>query len=107
MRARAGQQPLSDHGGQSLGEYRSVMSYEIVELLSEINHCGTTVLMVTHEHGLVSKFNHRTIVISEGSVVADGRMGANVVNSFFYLIKEGIRNISSKPYDFTGGHSEY
>lgn len=57
------------------GNIDPAMSFDIVKLLSEINRCGTTVLMVTHEHGLVSKFNHRTIVISDGSVVADGRMG--------------------------------
>lgn len=51
------------------------MSLEIVELLSEINKCGTTVLMVTHEHELVTRFNHRTIVIDGGKVVADGRVG--------------------------------
>ena len=29
------------------------LSYEIVDLLNEINKCGTTIVMVTHEHGLV------------------------------------------------------
>ncbi len=48
------------------------LSYEIVDLLNEINKCGTTVVMVTHEHDLVSQFNHRVISIAEGSVVSDG-----------------------------------
>ena len=30
------------------------LSFEIVDLLSEINKCGTTIVMVTHEHELVS-----------------------------------------------------
>ncbi len=47
------------------------MSYEIVELLTEINRRGTTVLMVTHEHDLVHKFPHRTIEIRDGIVVSD------------------------------------
>ena len=47
------------------------MSYEIVELLTEINRRGTTVLMVTHEHDLVQKFPHRTIEIRDGVVVSD------------------------------------
>ena len=51
------------------------MSLEIVELLSEINKCGTTVMMVTHEHDLVSRFRHRVIVIDGGKVAADGRIG--------------------------------
>jgi cell division transport system ATP-binding protein len=51
------------------------MSMEIVELLSEINKCGTTVMMVTHEHELVRHFHHRVIVIDGGHVVADGKIG--------------------------------
>ncbi len=47
------------------------LSYEIVDLLNEINKVGTTVLMVTHEHDLVAQFNHRVITINGGSVVAD------------------------------------
>ncbi len=51
------------------------MSHEIVELLSEINRRGTTVLMVTHEHSLVHEFHHRVITIREGCVVSDTRNG--------------------------------
>lgn len=51
------------------------LSFEIVDLLSEINKCGTTIVMVTHEHNLVSEFNHRVITIDEGTVVSDNRNG--------------------------------
>lgn len=47
------------------------LSYEIVDLLNEINKVGTTVVMVTHEHDLVAQFNHRVITIDDGSVVRD------------------------------------
>ncbi|OQA47225.1 MAG: Cell division ATP-binding protein FtsE [Firmicutes bacterium ADurb.Bin300] len=47
------------------------MSYEIVDLLNHINAEGTTVVMVTHEHSLVRKFNKRVIKIEQGKVVAD------------------------------------
>ena len=47
------------------------LSYEIVELLNEINRCGTTIVMVTHEHGLVSHFDHRVIGIEKGRVILD------------------------------------
>lgn len=47
------------------------MSYEIVDLLNHINAHGTTVVMVTHEHELVRKFNHRVITIDNGEVVSD------------------------------------
>ena len=47
------------------------LSYEIVDLLSEINKCGTTVLMVTHEHDLVAEFNKRVVTLRDGQIVAD------------------------------------
>ena len=50
------------------------LSLEIVELLNEINKYGTTVVMVTHEHELVSRFNRRVITIDHGSVVGDGSL---------------------------------
>lgn len=50
-------------------------SYEIVELLREINKRGTTVLMVTHEHDLVKHFGGRIINIDEGSIAFDSVIG--------------------------------
>ncbi len=47
------------------------MSYEIVDLLFEINRRGTTVVMVTHEHQLVRDFGRRVVMIENGMVVAD------------------------------------
>lgn len=49
------------------------LSFEIVDLLSEINKCGTTIVMVTHEHNLVSEFDHRVITIDEGTIISDDR----------------------------------
>lgn len=47
------------------------LSYEIMELLTEINRRGTTILVVTHEHDLVQSFNRRVITIGEGTVQSD------------------------------------
>ncbi|MDO5123710.1 MAG: cell division ATP-binding protein FtsE [Eubacteriales bacterium] len=47
------------------------MSYEIIELLHEINKRGTTILIVTHEHELVHSFDSRVITIDKGVVVED------------------------------------
>ena len=50
--------------------------FVIVELLTEINKVGTTVVMVTHEHDLVAQFQHRIIRIEQGRLIADtGRTG--------------------------------
>ena len=45
------------------------LSFEIVDLLSEINRRGTTVLMVTHEHDLVQHFHKRVIEIHGGCLL--------------------------------------
>ena len=47
------------------------LSFEIVDLLNEINKLGVTIVMVTHEHDLVEKFNHRVITIDKGRVIRD------------------------------------
>lgn len=47
------------------------MSHDIVELLTQINEKGTTVLMVTHEHELVNQFDHRVITLEGGHIVSD------------------------------------
>lgn len=49
------------------------MSYEIVELLAEINKRGTTILMVTHEHDLVQHFGKRVIEINSGNIISDSK----------------------------------
>ncbi len=52
------------------------MSRDIVELLTQINERGTTVLMVTHQHDLVHQFNHRVITLEDGRIVSDTKGAA-------------------------------
>jgi cell division transport system ATP-binding protein len=53
------------------GNIDPALSFEIVDLLNEINRRGTTILMVTHEHSLVKHFHRRIIQIHSGEIVAD------------------------------------
>ncbi len=53
------------------GNVDPALSFEIVDLLSEINRRGTTILMVTHEHSLVKHFHRRVVEIHDGEIVAD------------------------------------
>ena len=46
-------------------------SLELMSLLVKINELGTTVLIVTHEKGLVDEFEKRVVMIDHGSVVSD------------------------------------
>ena len=47
-------------------------SLEIMTLLERINALGTTVIVVTHERGLVNQFNKRIILLNDGLVIGDG-----------------------------------
>ncbi|MBP3271376.1 MAG: cell division ATP-binding protein FtsE [Ruminococcus sp.] len=62
------------------GNIDPALSYEIVDLLRSINECGTTVLMVTHEHDLVRYFGGRIININKGSIAFDEVIGGSNPN---------------------------
>ena len=57
------------------GNLDPARSYEIMTLLQEINNLGTTMLVVTHEMGLVEQFSNRLIVINDGLIVSDKMNG--------------------------------
>ena len=59
------------------GNIDPYMSLEIVNLLSHINKCGTTIIMVTHDITLVKMFNFRVIEISRGRIINDTDIGGN------------------------------
>ncbi len=69
------------------------MSYEIIDLLNHINENGTTIIMVTHEHDLVKKFNHRIVVIDHGEVVSDTAAG----DVLRYKSETGYKPVPSVP----------
>ena len=62
------------------GNIDPALSYEIVGLLKGINECGTTILMVTHEHELVRYFGGRIININKGSIAFDEVIGGTNEN---------------------------
>ncbi len=53
------------------GNVDPALSFEIVDLLTQINKRGTTILMVTHEHSLVKHFQRRVVEINSGTIVSD------------------------------------
>ena len=54
------------------GNLDPARSLEIMTLLERINALGTTVVVVTHEKGLVNRFDKRVVMIEDGVVVGDG-----------------------------------
>jgi cell division transport system ATP-binding protein len=50
-------------------------SWEILDILSEINKIGTTVVMATHNANIVNNLKKRTITLNEGKIVNDEARG--------------------------------
>jgi len=50
-------------------------SEEILDILSEINQIGTTVIMATHNANIVNELKKRTIALREGKLVSDELKG--------------------------------
>lgn len=50
-------------------------SWEILDILNEINKIGTTILMATHNANIVNNFKKRTITLHEGKLVGDEAHG--------------------------------
>ena len=51
------------------GNLDPITSEEVMKLLHEINQHGTTILMATHDFGLISKFPKRTLMCEDQLVV--------------------------------------
>jgi cell division transport system ATP-binding protein len=51
-------------------------SVGIMKLLDDINDTGTTVVMATHDHGIVDQFRKRVVELETGRVVRDEASGA-------------------------------
>ncbi len=73
------------------------LSFEIIDLLSEINaQAGTTIVMVTHEHELVSYFGKRVINIEGGVVQSDTRGGSAELFTGTELMEDYSKTLASK-----------
>jgi len=57
------------------GNLDPATSAGIMNVLSRINASGTTVLMATHDAGIVNQMQRRVIEISQGRIVRDERQG--------------------------------
>ena len=55
-------------------------SEEIMKLFTEINHMGTTIIMVTHNKDLVNAMHKRVVNIEEGHIVNDVKKGGYDLN---------------------------
>jgi energy-coupling factor transport system ATP-binding protein len=46
--------------------------YELARIAEELNESGTTVIMITHDMGLIAEFTQRLVVMGNGCILRDG-----------------------------------
>lgn len=70
---------------------------QILELLKKINRqLGITIVMITHQMGVVQKVCHRIAVMSEGRVVEEGHVKDIFEHPHHTITKRFVRDISNK-----------
>jgi cell division transport system ATP-binding protein len=61
------------------GNLDPINTYEIVQILKKINDLGTTVILTTHNKGVIDSLGKRVITMDKGRVVRDDREGKYVL----------------------------
>ena len=61
------------------GNLDPVNTYDIVQILKKINDMGTTVILTTHNRGVVESIGKRVITLEKGRVVRDDKDGKYVI----------------------------
>jgi cell division transport system ATP-binding protein len=69
-------QPILLIADEPTGNLDPITSMDIMKLFNEINHMGTTIVMVTHNKDLVNAMHKRVINIADGRVAGDQEKGA-------------------------------
>lgn len=61
------------------GNLDPIATYEVVQILRKINDLGTTVIMTTHNKGVIDELGRRVITMDSGRVVRDDQSGKYVL----------------------------
>lgn len=61
------------------GNLDPIATYEVVQILRKINDLGTTVVMTTHNKGVIDELGRRVITMDGGRIVRDDESGKYVL----------------------------
>lgn len=61
------------------GNLDPIATYEVVQILRKINDLGTTVVMTTHNKGVIDELGRRVITMDEGRIVRDDESGKYIL----------------------------
>lgn len=57
------------------GNLDPINTYEVVQILKKINDLGTTVLLTTHNKGVVDSVGRRVVTMDQGKIIRDDESG--------------------------------
>ncbi len=61
------------------GNLDPVNTYEIVQILKKINDLGTTIILTTHNKGVIDSLGKRVITMENGQIVRDDKQGRYII----------------------------
>lgn len=61
------------------GNLDPINTYDVVQILKKINDLGTTVLLTTHNKGVIDSLGKRVITIDRGRIIRDDKHGRYVL----------------------------
>jgi cell division transport system ATP-binding protein len=61
------------------GNLDPIATYEVVQILKKINDLGTTVIMTTHNKGVIDELERRVVTMDGGRIVRDDATGKYVL----------------------------
>lgn len=57
------------------GNLDPINTYDIIQILKKINDLGTTVILTTHNKGIIDHLKKRVITMEEGEIIKDEKIG--------------------------------
>jgi len=61
------------------GNLDPINTYEVVQILKKINDLGTTVILTTHNRGVIDSVGKRVITMEKGKIIRDDKEGKYVI----------------------------
>ncbi|MBP7831843.1 MAG: cell division ATP-binding protein FtsE [Candidatus Pacebacteria bacterium] len=61
------------------GNLDPINTYEVVQILKKINDLGTTIILTTHNRGVIESVGRRVISLDKGRIVRDDKDGKYVI----------------------------
>ncbi len=61
------------------GNLDPINTHDIVQILKKINDLGTTVILTTHNKGVIDSLDHRVVTMENGKIVRDDSHGKYII----------------------------